>query len=154
MTNPMREEDRLVQVLLADDDDDDFYFFSDALREIPLNVVLERASDGEELMAMLEMKVPDILFLDLFMPCKNGRECLQEIRSNTTYDTMPVVIYSSRNDMYSIDFCFREKADLYMIKSNTVRDLKDTLERILVSDRQEIFDGSKRSTFVLRSGQA
>jgi CheY-like chemotaxis protein len=150
----MHEEDTPMNVLLAEDDDDDFYFFSEALRDVPMKIALTRVNDGEELMAMLEKQVPDILFLDLFMPCKDGRECLHEIRSNTTYDTMPVVIYSSRNDMYSIDFCFREKADLYVIKPNTVDDLKQALDRILVSDLQEIMSAPDRTEFVLGSGPA
>src|SRR5688500_20391697 len=71
-----------IKVLLADDDIDDRYFFEKVLKSLMVNTELATVEDGERLMIYLaenSEKLPDILFLDLNMPKKNGTECLSEI---------------------------------------------------------------------------
>ncbi|MDB5281008.1 MAG: response regulator receiver protein [Bacteroidota bacterium] len=68
--------------MLADDDRDDRYFFEKALEDLSVAAALRVVSNGEALMSCLLKtggQLPDILFLDLNMPCKGGKECLQEI---------------------------------------------------------------------------
>ena len=74
-----------LNILLADDDLDDCLFFKEALEGMPVNTHLTAVHDGEQLMQLLaneKIKLPDILFLDLNMPRKNGFECLTEIKQN------------------------------------------------------------------------
>ena len=68
-------------IVLAEDDKDDHIFFSEALMQIDPSLKLTTVDDGNELMDLLKHYYPDILFLDLDMPYKNGLECLKEIRS-------------------------------------------------------------------------
>ena len=71
-------------ILLADDDTDDCIFFKEALDELLLPTKLMTVHDGEQLMHLLaneSTELPDVLFLDLNMPRKNGFECLEEIKS-------------------------------------------------------------------------
>ena len=71
-------------LLLADDDEDDCDFFKEALDELLLPTSLVTVNDGVQLMDFLSESgaenLPDILFLDLNMPRKNGLECLTEIK--------------------------------------------------------------------------
>ena len=74
-----------LDILLADDDLDDCLFFKDALEDMPAYTKFTAVHDGEQLMQLLTHEkngLPDILFLDLNMPRKNGFECLTEIRQN------------------------------------------------------------------------
>ena len=74
-----------INVLLADDDRHDRYIFERAMKEIPLKNHLTMVNEGEQLMNYLinnTLKLPDVLFLDLSMPYKNGFECLIEIKEN------------------------------------------------------------------------
>lgn len=85
-----------THILLADDDTDDCLFFKDALEELALSVTLTTVRDGVELMRHLSTQVlPDVIFLDLNMPRKNGYECLTEIKLNAKLATIPVVVYST-----------------------------------------------------------
>lgn len=79
-------------VLIAEDDDDDFYIFSKAIEELSIPIILSRAENGEILIKLLNEKYPDMLFLDILMPCKDGRQCLKEIRSDRRYDDLPIII--------------------------------------------------------------
>jgi len=145
------EKDSLTHVLLADDDDDDYLFFSMAIAEISFKVLLTRAEDGEKLMRLLEEKMPDILFLDLHMPCKGGKECLAEIRANKKYDILPIIIYSSMDDLQNIEYCFRGGANLFAVKPASYADLKTVLERILTVDWKKVLYFPTFSQFVMRT---
>lgn len=81
-----------MNLLLADDDVDDCLFFKEALEELPINSNFSVVNNGEQLMKFLtdsQTTLPDILFLDLNMPRKNGMECLIEIRQNQKLKTLP-----------------------------------------------------------------
>ncbi len=123
----MRE---LTIALIAEDDDDDYQFFGLAVAELPYNIKLKRAENGEKLMRLLEERVPDFLFLDILMPCKNGVLCIKEIRANPRYDEMPVIMYSSLTDMRNISLCYEYGANWFIQKPVTVPDLRDILKAI------------------------
>lgn len=142
-------KEQATNILLAEDDDDDYYVFSLAAEEISYAVILRRAENGEMLMKLLDEKVPDILFLDLLMPCQDGRQCLRTIRSNQKYDDLPVIIYSSLNDLVNIEYCYREGSNLFVIKPTTITELKDMLERILSIDWKKTLYYPTKAKFVL-----
>jgi CheY-like chemotaxis protein len=136
-------------VMIAEDDDDDYYIFSVALEELSITVVLTRAKNGDILVRLLEDKIPDILFLDLMLPGKDGRQCLREIRANNKYDALPVIMYTSLKNVEEIEFCYREGANLYVIKPTAYADLKDILQRILLIDWKKLLYYPPLSQFVL-----
>ena len=71
-------------ILLADDDQDDCLLFKEALDELAITVQLTAVQNGEELMQLLNKAeiLPDLMFLDLNMPRKNGMECLFAIKQS------------------------------------------------------------------------
>jgi CheY-like chemotaxis protein len=138
-----------AHVLMAEDDDEDFLIFSLAIKELAFTVVLTRAENGDILFKLLDEKNPDILFLDLLMPCKDGRQCLKEIRANKKYDSLPIIMYSSLNDLKDIEFCYREGSNLYAIKPHTLTELKTILERIFSIDWKKLLYFPSRTDFVL-----
>jgi DNA-binding response OmpR family regulator len=148
---PLTEaQDDVKNVLIAEDDNDDYLIFSIAIEELSYTVLLSRATDGRVLLKLLEEKLPDILFLDILMPAIEGRECLREIRANKKYDTLPIIMYTSLDDLKNIEFCYREGSNLYTIKPNTIGELKHVLERILSIDWKKTLYFPTRSEFVLQ----
>jgi CheY-like chemotaxis protein len=129
-----RAEKLRPTILVAEDDQDDFYMLSLALQETGLPVAVARAETGDQLMQMLAENMPDILFLDLQMPCKNGQQCLREIRADKRFDALPVVIHSSFYDPYHIDDCFRHGANLYLVKPYSFRAFVTILKHTLTRD--------------------
>lgn len=131
------ERNKATYLLIAEDDDDDFYFFSSVVKELSYNVELTRVNDGEKLMHELKQKCPDILFLDILMPCMDGRLCIRSIRSDKKYDALPVIIYSSTFTHKEVEFFHREGASLYVIKPGSSKELKKILDAILSTDWKE-----------------
>src|ERR1700675_4386029 len=102
-----------LNILLADDDGDDCYFFKEALKECPVSTHLTTVPDGEHLMHLLTngtRELPDVLFLDLNMPRKNGFECLSEIRENKKLKDLPVIIFSTSFEQEVVNLLYQNGA--------------------------------------------
>ncbi|MBT1703972.1 response regulator [Chryseosolibacter indicus] len=136
-------------VLLAEDDDDDFDFFSMAIDETSLTVILKRAENGDILLQLLDQNIPDILFMDIFLPYKTGRECLREIRANRKYDSLPIIIYTSVKELEQIEFCYREGSNFYMIKPTSFNELKAILKKIISLEWKKMMYYPTLSEFVV-----
>ena len=139
----------LLRVLLADDDEDDRVFFRDALQEIPLATSLNAVKDGDELMNLLhhEGLIHDLLFLDLNMPGRNGKECLQEIRMFSHLKKMPVIIFSTSANHRDVEEAFSLGADLYLQKPSGYSLMVQQLEKVLTIDWNLFYRDRQRFLF-------
>ena len=121
-----------LQVLLADDDDDDRLLFLDVLKELSVPVNLSVAANGEIAMDILaKSPLPNLVFLDLNMPLKNGFECLEEIRADTRMRDLPVIIFSTSSQPSAIDQVYRRGAQLYIRKPNDFTQLKKVINHVI-----------------------
>jgi CheY-like chemotaxis protein len=139
-------------VLLADDDADDRMFFEEAIEEIEININLTTVKDGQELMDFLNHStflLPEILFLDLNMPFKNGLQCLREIRAEERYIDICIVLYSTTARQADIDECYDLGANLFINKPNSFADLKKLLMKVFTMDLKECHKDGKEA-FVFR----
>ncbi len=101
----MKERGKPITILMAEDDPDDRLLSKDALAEAHLSNELYFVEDGEELMDFLCFRgkysgsnkppVPGLILLDLNMPKKDGREALQEIKSDANLRRIPVVVLTT-----------------------------------------------------------
>lgn len=121
-------------ILLADDDHDDYDYFDSALQVLAIPYELRHAEDGEMLFELLQQSVPDLLFLDIDMPCKDGVTCITEIRKNPSYNHMPVIMFSAHIHKEYIDKTYQNGANFYLVKSTSVRTLTDKLRKIFAVD--------------------
>jgi CheY-like chemotaxis protein len=138
-----------THVLIAEDDDDDFHIFSSVINELSFTIILSRAENGKILLRILDEKQPDILFMDILMPCFDGRECLKEIRANKKFDSLPIIVYSSVTRLEEIEFCYREGSNFFVIKPSSFSELKVILEKIFSVDWKKTFYYPPLSQFVV-----
>jgi len=123
-----------LHIILADDDESDRLRFKEALEELKIKPVVKTVKDGEELMHYLTKKenpVPSLLFLDLNMPCKNGHECLKEIRTINKLKNMIIAIFSNSSSEKDIDDTFSNGANVYIKKPADFNQLKLVLDKVL-----------------------
>src|SRR4051812_46031752 len=102
-------------ILLAEDDNDDYDFFLYAIKDYT-SVTLNRVTNGEQLMLQLneQLITPDIIFLDINMPRKNGMQCLQEIRRLENCMDVPVIIMSTTRNEDVIETFYHAGAHFYI----------------------------------------
>lgn len=125
----------IKKVFLAEDDADDFYFFNSALLSLSKSVDVVRTADGVMLLSLLESSLkPDIIFIDLNMPFKDGLGCLKAIKSNRKYSFVPVIMFSSSSSATDIDACYDNGADFYFVKSASFSSLVEQFKKLFASN--------------------
>jgi CheY-like chemotaxis protein len=119
-----------INILLADDDNADCLLFKEALEELPVSAILTVVHDGEQLIEALTKKgskFPDVLFLDLNMPRKNGFASLGEIKRSTELQKLPVIIFSTASNVETVNNVFRDAAHYYICKPADFSQLKKVI---------------------------
>ena len=119
-----------LNILLVDDDADDRNFFKEALAALPLFTSLTTLNSGDQLMHFLSENIenlPDVLFLDINMPRKNGIECLYEIKNIKELKELPIVMFSTSNSRDKIGLVFKSGADVYIHKPSDFSELKQVI---------------------------
>jgi len=88
-----------IEILLVDDNEGDVRLAVETLRDSKIHNHVNIARDGVEAMAYLRKEGefanairPDLIFLDLNMPRKDGREVLEEVKSDSELKRIPIVI--------------------------------------------------------------
>ena len=142
-----------ITITLADDDEDDRLFFTDAFNELKINTVVNTFNDGVALMNHLNAPdsiLPNILFLDLNMPLKNGTECLREIKSDKKFNDIAIAIYSTSSSEEDIENTFVMGANIYIKKPNDFNALKKVLSEVVTINWQYHTSGLNKENFLLR----
>ncbi|MCL6261566.1 response regulator [Aquiflexum sp. TKW24L] len=141
-----------ISIVLADDDEDDRLFFVEAITQLNLDSNIKLVNDGNELMKYLkdqDSPLPDLIFLDLNMPAKNGIECLSEIRTDKQLNKLSVAIYSTSAAEVDIEECFVRGANVYINKPNNFESLKTVLSRVITTNFQYSNSGLNKDNFVM-----
>ena len=142
-----------INICLADDDEDDRLFFTDAFDELKINTKVSTFNDGVELMDYLNHEdsvLPNLLFLDLNMPKKNGVECLLEIKKNEKLSDIAIAIYSTSSSEEHIEETFINGANIYIKKPNDFEDLKKILSEVVTINWQYHTSGLNKDNFLMR----
>lgn len=115
---------RTIDILLVDDNPDDVELTREALAASKIHIdSLNVVSDGIEAMAYLKKEGayadagrPSVIFLDLNMPKKDGREVLTELKADADLQTIPVVILTTSDDEEDILRSYQLHANCYVRK--------------------------------------
>lgn len=129
-----------VTILMADDDPDDCLLAKEALAESRLTNDLHFVSDGEELMDYLYQRGkysapgsaprPGLILLDLNMPKKDGREVLQELKSDPHLRQIPVLVLTTSKAEEDIHRSYYLGANSYITKPVTFSSLIEVMQTL------------------------
>jgi CheY-like chemotaxis protein len=133
------QRDTSITILMADDDADDRMLAEDAMRESRLGNVFKCVEDGQELMDYLMRKGkyanqdaprPGLILLDLNMPRKDGRQALQEIKSDPELRRIPVVILTTSKTEEDVVRSYDLGANSFITKPVTFDGLVDIVRAL------------------------
>ena len=112
-----------IEILLIEDNPGDARLAQEALKESKINNTLNIVSDGLAALDYLyrrgnyaDAARPDIIFLDLNLPGKDGREILEEIKADTDLRAIPVVILTTSAAEEDIARTYAAHANCYVTK--------------------------------------
>jgi chemotaxis family two-component system response regulator Rcp1 len=112
-----------VEVLLVEDNPGDIRLTQEAFREGKVMNTLHIAMDGVEAMEFVhregkfaDSQRPDLILLDLNLPKKDGREVLEEIKSDDKLKSIPVVILTTSRAEEDIIRTYNSQCNCYITK--------------------------------------
>jgi len=128
-----------LTIFYTDDDEDDLSIFTDAVESLPAKIKLQTYNGGEKLLDAIynPPPTPNLVFLDLNMPGKNGFDVLAELRNSQTKSTIPVVIFSTSNEPTIIEKCRSLGANYFITKPVLMKDIIKSIEHALKIDWKE-----------------
>ena len=106
----------MFNTLLVEDNASFRQALSDILFSYFPSIGVEEAGDGEEALGKVEYQRPDLIFMDIQLPGKNGLEVTKEIR--LVYDDIVIVILTSYGLPEYRQQAFRNGADCYISKTD------------------------------------
>jgi two-component system response regulator len=119
----MISDGQRIQILLVEDDPDDVLLMSEVMRETRIANDLHIAMDGEEAMDFFyrrgrftDAPVPDLVFLDLNLPKKDGRQVLTEIKADPSLRRIPVIVLTTSAAEQDVLQAYDEHVNAYVRK--------------------------------------
>ena len=121
-----------IDILLVEDNEGDVFLTQKAFEKGKIANRIRVASDGEIALQMLRREEgyedhahPDIVFLDINLPKKNGKQVLAEMKADSVLSNIPVVILTSSSAEQDVLRAHNLSATCYMIKPLDLDKLHD-----------------------------
>ena len=100
------------------------------LSQFPKIEIVGEAVNADDAQEKIETLKPDILFLDIQMPGRNGFELLESL------DVVPKVIFTTAYDEYALK-AFEVSALDYLLKPISKERLEESIQKIMDSEQEE-----------------
>lgn len=112
-----------MEILLVEDNPGDVRLIEEAINSTERETRLRIATDGEEAVELLTQQagdvrstLPDLVFLDLNLPGRDGRAVLDAIRGHERLRALPVIILTSSENSDDVARCYSATANAYLTK--------------------------------------
>ncbi|MBF0556910.1 MAG: response regulator [Nitrospirae bacterium] len=113
-----------VRAIIADDNQKHVKLLKLIIKSLDIDVAGEGAN-GAEAVRLYRTLRPDVVFLDIAMPVKNGITALREIIAE--FPCANVIMITSHDDMCVIDDCIVAGAKDFIRKDAPNNDIKDRI---------------------------
>ena len=135
MTVEIDEQPKII--FLVEDNKADIRLIEEALKNSSIFYKLVTVRNGVDAMAYLRREGeyadalrPDLIVLDLNLPKKDGREVLEEIKSDSQLKRIPVVILTTSSNEDDIHQSYDLNANCYITKSRNLSQLFAIVKQI------------------------
>jgi CheY-like chemotaxis protein len=114
-------------ILVVDDDADDRLFIDEAFMEIGYAAEVKKFVDGKMMLRYLEQiepaQYPSLIVLDNTLPDLEASDLLSILKSDPSYQPIPVVVYTSAVSPFKEEQLLSRGAFCVMEKASSSRDI-------------------------------
>ncbi len=128
-----------MRVLIIDDERLARKELTSLLTDLDLVEIIDECSNADDAIAKIEEHRPDLIFLDIQMPGKDGFAMLEEL------SYVPKVIFTTAYDEYALK-AFDVNAFDYLMKPIDTNRLKESLEKLIAQQSAEQPEKNKSVT--------
>jgi two-component system, OmpR family, phosphate regulon response regulator PhoB len=119
----------VATVLIVDDERDLVSLLDFNFRQAGFETML--AETGEQALAQVRRRVPDIAVLDLMLPDLSGTEVCRQLKSDARTKHVPIVMLTAKGDELDRVVGFEVGADDYVVKPFSMRELVLRVKAVL-----------------------
>lgn len=122
----------MIKILIAEDEPKSRAAMASRLRSLlGEGAIIETAADGSEAVAKAQQVKPELIFMDIDMPRKNGLEAAAVVKSQLPRTHIVFLTAYDRFD-YAVG-ALRADGEEYLLKPASEADLRDTLRKFFVA---------------------
>lgn len=121
-----------VKVLLVDDHDLLRRGMKTMLESEGTIEVIGEASDGSEVLALVEATLPDVILIDVIMPNKDGIEATREVKD--AFPNIGVVVLSGHDDQQFVFDALKAGASGYILKTAELEEVVQTVKSVAAGE--------------------
>ena len=119
----------MARILLADDEPHIIRMVEFKLRNLGHEIIT--ASDGGEALEKAITAKPDLVLLDVMMPIFDGFQVLQQLKSQESTKSIPVIMLTARGQERDVTTGFEAGVDDYVVKPFSFPELIARINRVL-----------------------
>jgi DNA-binding response OmpR family regulator len=115
-------------IAIVDDDLDDREILRDAFKQTLDEQDYIFLENGDKLFEYLDQHSdarPSLILLDLNMPGKDGRDTLKEIKAQSEYASIPIIIFTTSSSHRDKNHAYEHGANCFITKPDTFNKLLD-----------------------------
>ena len=127
----------MLRILLVEDNPGYIALTLEAFKESRMSTQLDVVEDGQAAIDFLRnqgqyqrSKRPDIILLDLNLPKKDGRQVLQEIKSDPSLKRIPVVVLTTSQEEEDVAKAYDNYANCYIRKPSDLVGFWDVVRKV------------------------
>jgi len=117
------------KILVVDDEPHVITSLTFVLRKEGYDV--SSAVNGEDALAKIQQSKPNLMFLDVMMPKKNGYEVCKEVRSNSSLSDIHIIMLTAKGQETDREKGLNAGADEFMTKPFSLMMIVDRAKEIL-----------------------
>ncbi|MBO0935704.1 response regulator [Fibrella sp. HMF5335] len=116
----------MLSLLLIEDDQDDIDLFRYALGREAIAAALTIVMQGDEALPTLKKNStsPDLIVMDLNLPIIHGRDVLAQIRQDSIYRRVPILVLTTSSSVDERNVCMALGADAFVTKPTSIEGFK------------------------------
>ena len=122
---------RQKKILLVDDEPDILTLVGGRLSHMGFEVVT--AKDGQEGLHRARTESPDAILLDLMLPKLDGYKICRMLKFDTTFEKIPVIIFSGKGSDADKKLAEQVGADAYLVKPFDAEVFTRTIQKFFTS---------------------
>lgn len=129
-----------IAILIVEDNEELRSFMKDCLSA---HYTVYEAENGLKALGLLENNIIDIIISDILMPGMDGLELCNELKKNTAYSHIPLILLSAKTDTSTKIDGLKKGADVYMEKPFSIEQLKAQVNSIIenrTNIQKKLFD--------------
>ncbi|CUS98420.1 response regulator [Candidatus Kryptobacter tengchongensis] len=121
------------KILIVDDDITVQRLLEFVLRRFDVDVLI--ADNGDDAIDIIKKEKPDLIFLDVMMPGRNGIEVCREIRKEPELKGSYIVMLTAKGEEAEVKDMFDSGADEYVPKPFSPSEIAEIVKKVIYKER-------------------